>query len=82
LILKLASLFLKSSISLVKNFVLGISPKETIINEMDKIRVIGKNIFKILVGFNPKEVITISSYSLESLPKAMTNAIKNEMGKV
>lgn len=34
------------------------------------------------LGFKPKEVITISSYSLESLDKVITNEIKNDTGKV
>ncbi|GGD44323.1 hypothetical protein GCM10012288_18300 [Malaciobacter pacificus] len=42
----------------------------------------GKNIFKILIGFKPKEVITVNSYSLASFDKVKTSAIKKEIGIV
>lgn len=39
-------------------------------------------IFKILNGFNPNEVITVSSYSLESFDKVITIDIKKDIGIV
>ncbi len=81
-ILKFASFFFKSKNWFDKNFVLGIKPRETTSNNNETKKVIGKNIFNIFIGFNPKEVITVSSYSLESLAKVITIERKNEIGIV
>ena len=50
--------------------------------DIDNNKVMGKNIFSIFRGFKPKDVITINSYSLDSLAKVITNDTKNDIGAV
>ncbi len=72
----MSSFFFCSKKTPFKYFALGISPTDTTNKEIDKNNVIGKKIFKIFKGFKPKEVITISSYSLESFVKVITSETK------
>jgi hypothetical protein len=61
---------------------LGINPTETTSNRAEITNVIGKKSFKIFIGFKPKDVITVSSYSLDNFARVITNDKKNEIGIV
>ena len=65
-----------------KYFAFGINPTDTTKRRSVKIAVMGKKIFNIFSGFKPKDVITVSSYSLDSLDKVIAKDIKNVIGKV